>query len=113
MDGIHLDYIRYPDKAGFPDRKTYLKYGSSDKTLNQWRRENINKIVYTVYDSIKKIDPAVKLSSAVIGKYNTLPVFSSLGWSGIESVHQDPVEWLKQNKHDFIVPMMYFSERSF
>ena len=113
VDGIHLDYIRYPDKAGFPDRKTYLKYGSSDKTLNQWRRENINKIVYTVYDSIKKIDPAVKLSSAVIGKYNTLPVFSSLGWSGIESVHQDPVEWLKQNKHDFIVPMMYFSERSF
>lgn len=113
VDGIHLDYIRYPDKAGFPDKETYIKYNSSGVTLNRWRRENINKIVYAVYDTIKKIKPSVKLSSAVIGKYNTLPMFSSFGWSGIESVHQDPVDWLKHNKHDFIVPMMYFSERSF
>ena len=113
VDGIHLDYIRYPDKPGFPDKTTFFKYKPSGKSLDQWRRENINRIVYMIYDTIKKVDQSVKLSSAVIGKYNTLPVFSSLGWSGIECVNQDAKEWLKQGKHDFIVPMLYFSERSF
>lgn len=113
VDGIHLDYIRYPDKPGFPDKTTVSRYKPSDKSVDQWRRENINKIVYAIYDTIKQIDPTVKLSSAVIGKYNTLPMFSSGGWSGIERVHQDAKEWLKQGKHDFIVPMIYFSERSF
>lgn len=113
VDGIHLDYIRYPDKPGFPDKTTYSKYCHSEKSIEQWRRENINEIVYTIYDTIKQIDPTVKLSSAVIGKYNTLPGFSSLGWSGMEKVHQDAKEWLKQGKHDFIAPMIYFPERSF
>lgn len=31
IDGIHLDYIRYPERASdFPDQSTYRKYGKKN-----------------------------------------------------------------------------------
>ena len=44
VDGIHFDYIRYPENARrFPDKDTHRKYGKG-KDLKQWRRENITAI---------------------------------------------------------------------
>ena len=114
VDGIHLDYIRYPENSHrFPDSDTYRKYAKPNQTLARWRQENINRIVYTIYDTVRYYSPRIKVSSSPLGKYNTLPGFSSLGWSCIETVYQDPQKWLKDGKQDFIVPMMYFSEQSF
>ena len=45
IDGIHLDYIRYPEKSiPFNDNKTYQRYGKGlDKAT--WRKQNINHCV--------------------------------------------------------------------
>ncbi|MDD2476718.1 MAG: family 10 glycosylhydrolase [Dysgonamonadaceae bacterium] len=57
VDGVHFDYIRYPDQSTrFPDRTTFNKYGKG-KTIANWRRENINRFVTKMYDSVKKIKP--------------------------------------------------------
>ncbi|MDD4822086.1 MAG: family 10 glycosylhydrolase [Bacteroidales bacterium] len=107
IDGIHLDYIRYPDKAdNFPDKNTYIRSGSR-LPLKEWRRENINRIVYGIYDWVKKTKPRVKVSSATLGRYISLNEAPTPGWTSYETVYQDPKEWMKQGKHDFIVPMMY------
>ena len=46
IDGIHFDYIRYPESANsFPDKSVYRKYGRK-KDLYQWRRDNINRMVH-------------------------------------------------------------------
>lgn len=46
IDGIQFDYIRYPEEAkAFPDKAVYKKYGKKER-LSDWRRENINRIVY-------------------------------------------------------------------
>lgn len=69
IDGIHFDYIRYPEQAdNFPDKDTYRKYGKG-KELKQWRRDNITDIVHRLYTDIKTIKPWVKVSSSPIGKY--------------------------------------------
>ena len=35
IDGIHLDYIRYPEQGEkFPDKETYRKYGKSRSSSN-------------------------------------------------------------------------------
>lgn len=35
IDGIHLDYIRYPEQAkDFPDQNTYRKYGKKNSCNN-------------------------------------------------------------------------------
>ena len=70
IDGIHLDYIRYPENAeNFPDGKTFRKYGKG-KTISQWRRDNITSIVREIYNDVKLIKPWVKVSSSPVGKYD-------------------------------------------
>ena len=113
IDGIHMDYIRYPDKSDkFPDEATYKRYGGG-KNKADWRRENINKFVYEVYDVVKSKKPWVQVSSSVAGMYTSIDNRNQRHWTAYNSVYQDPIEWMNQGKHDFIVPMMYYSDNLF
>jgi len=113
IDGVHFDYIRYPNGSGqFPDEDTYERYGYG-KDKADWRRENINHFVYEAYDGIKSLKPWVQVSSSVVGMYNNLPDETRRHWTAFGSVYQDPADWLLKGKHDFIVPMMYYSGELF
>jgi uncharacterized lipoprotein YddW (UPF0748 family) len=108
VDGIHFDYIRYPDKAdAFPDLSSYSEYGES-KNVKDWRRENVNKFVYQAYDNIKALKPWVQVSSSVIGVYEKI-ITKKPYRTAFSGVYQDPADWIAKGKHDFIVPMMYYS----
>ncbi|MDR0543559.1 MAG: family 10 glycosylhydrolase [Dysgonamonadaceae bacterium] len=108
IDGIHLDYIRYPDNAGdFPDQATYRLYGKG-LLKSEWRRENINRFVYQVYDAVKSRKPWVQVSSSVYGMYDRIKG-SKRSHATAVGVYQDPEKWLRDGKQDFIVPMMYNS----
>lgn len=112
IDGFHFDYVRYPDKASrFPDEDTYKKYGRN-RTKADWRRENINRFTYAAYDTIKAIKPWVQVSSSVVGMYTKIGSPKS-HWTAFHDAFQDPVDWLEKGKHDFIVPMMYYSGELF
>jgi uncharacterized lipoprotein YddW (UPF0748 family) len=109
IDGIHFDYIRYPDSsAKFPDDDTWRRYGRG-MSKNDWRRNNINQFVYKAYDLVKSIKQYVQVSSSVLGQYDRLPEVLRGHWTAYNSVYQDPIDWLSKGKHDFIVPMMYNS----
>ncbi|MGL5786389.1 MAG: glycoside hydrolase family 10 protein [Bacteroidales bacterium] len=111
IDGVHLDYIRYPDRTDkYPDA-TFFKE-SKAKNLDQWRRDNITRIVSSVYDSVKKIKPFVKVSAAVIGRYAE-ESHNKPGWRGYEDVYQDAMKWFDLGKMDFITPMTYYQDPLF
>ena len=113
VDGIHFDYIRYPENAHrFPDRDTHRKYGKG-KDLKQWRRENITNLVRRLYTEIKQVKPWVKVSSSPVGKFKDTSRYSSLGWNAYETVYQDAQGWLKEGIHDALFPMMYFKDNHF
>lgn len=113
IDGIHLDYIRYPENGeNFPDGKTFRKYGKG-KNLTQWRRDNITSIVREIYNDVKIIKPWVKVSSAPVGKYNDTRRYSSKGWNAYNAVYQDTKLWMETGIHDAIFPMMYFRDNQF
>jgi len=103
IDGISLDYIRYPEK----------QYGYSDNASPSQKRENITRIVRTVHDRVKVLKPWVRLSSSPIGKYDDLPGQSSRGWNCYTAVYQDPQAWLRDGIQDAIYPMMYFRNNDF
>ena len=108
IDGIQFDYIRYPDNsAAFPDKQTYQKYGKK-RNKDEWRRENITRIVTRVYDWIKANKPWVQVSSSPIGKFSSLEGGRKEGWTAYESVFQDVRQWLLSGKQDMILPMMYY-----
>jgi len=69
VDGVHFDYLRYPENAPFfPDKYDFRKYGKG-RTLDQWRRDNISEIVRYIYKGVKAIKPWVKVSTSPVGKY--------------------------------------------
>lgn len=110
IDGISLDYIRYPEASyRFSDNNLC----PAGKNINDWKRENITRIVRKVHDVVKPIKPWVKLSSSPVGKYRDLPRYSSKGWNCYDAVWQDPQAWLRDNLQDMLFPMMYFRGEHF
>ncbi len=108
VDGIHLDYIRYPG-IDFDDSLSYEMYGKK-KPLAEFRRENINSLITSIYDTLISIKPAIKVGSAPIGIYENLS--EARGLEGKHSVFQDSREWLKRKKHDYVVPQIYWDTKS-
>ena len=113
IDGIHFDYIRYPEEAKrFPDSKLHKQAGKGSK-LADWRRENINRLVYRLYDYVKQAKPWVQVSSSPLGKYSRIEQVPNAGWTAFESVYQDPKQWIAAGKQDMVVPMMYYLHKNF
>lgn len=107
LAGVHLDYIRYPDRAkDFPDKRRFNPR-SFDGSLEDWRRSNISTIVSEIYKEVKAHSLFTLLSASVLGTYDNVPGLRHSGWTAFNEVWQDPVAWDKAGVIDFVVPMMY------
>lgn len=113
VDGLHLDYVRYPDRTvGYPDAALYRKHGKG-LSLADWRRANITRIVHSVYNCVKEIKPWVRVSCAPLGKFDDLTRYSSLGWNAYDAVFQDAQAWVRDGVMDILFPMLYFKGNNF
>ncbi|HED08843.1 MAG TPA: hypothetical protein ENI57_12045 [Ignavibacteria bacterium] len=106
LDGINLDYMRYPDKD-FDDDSTYRIYGKG-KNKDEWRRENINKFVTELYDKIISIKPNFKIGSSPLGIYKNDDSTSAL-FGAYNRASQDSKEWLLVKKQDYISPQIFWN----
>ena len=95
VDGIHLDYILYPETWKFRIGKDQA-------------RGNITRIVEKIHQAVKKEKPWVKMSCSPIGKFDDLSRYWSHGWNAYTKVAQDAQAWLKDGLMDELFPMMYF-----
>lgn len=128
VDGINLDYIRYPDHNS---TTTHSDWGysetsiarfqaatgrtdvpaPSDAQFTEWRREQITSIVRRIYLGIFEIDPTVRLSNDGI-TYGFGPQ-SVGGWERTRTyaeVLQDWRGWLDEGIIDTVVAMNYKRE---
>ena len=112
VDGINLDYIRYPEKSiPFRDDATFRRYGSGNRA--EWRRNNVTHTVRAIHDAVRAIKPWVRISCSPVGKYADLPLHSSRGWNARDAVSQDAQAWLRDGLMDMLLPMMYFTGEHF
>lgn len=100
IDGIHLDYIRYPE--------TWKIKVSKDQG-----RQYITSIVRKIHDKVKAAKPWVKMSCSPVGKYDDLTLYWSHGWNANDRVCQDAQGWLRDGLMDELFPMMYFRDNQF
>lgn len=113
VDGVHFDYLRYPEHAPrFPDGHDYKRYAKG-RSLAQWRRDNITDIVRYIYKEVKALKPWVKVSTSPVGKYRDTSRYSSRGWNAYHTVYQDVQGWLGEGIQDQIYPMQYFRGNHF
>lgn len=105
LDGVQFDFIRYPG-IDYDDSYSYRQYGAG-QDRREWRRENITAFVRSVYDSIIATKPMMKVGSTPIGIYEN--IVDGNGWEGRNAVFQDSRTWLKEQKHDYLAPQIYWS----
>jgi uncharacterized lipoprotein YddW (UPF0748 family) len=125
LDGLHLDYIRYPERTdglswGYNDAsiaRFNARYGrdgrppGNDPLWNQWRRDQVTALVRGIYLGALAIKPEVKLSAAVIPWGDGPRVDAD--WqrtAAYTSVFQDWRAWLEEGIVDQVMPMNYFRE---
>jgi len=115
VDGIHFDYIRYPDGdacycEGCRERfeqavgakvehwpEDVLLTGAQAAPFGDWRREQITRLVRAVSLEAHKIKPDIKVSAAVFGNWE----------SARRVVGQDAKAWVDAGYLDFVCPMDY------
>lgn len=102
LDGVHLDYIRYPSSQwGYhPTSLSRLEAArKAGETLswNEWRTRQVTEFVEKCYHRIKSIDPNMMLSAAV---------FSNI-FDARTAYAQDWYDWLDRGIIDRIYPMAY------
>ena len=100
IDGIHLDYIRYPE--------TWKMSVSREQG-----RRHITTIVKQIYKEVKSLKPWVKLSCSPVGKHDDLTRYDSRGWNARTKVCQDAQAWMRNGLMDELFPMMYFRDNQF
>ena len=123
VDGIHLDFVRYPGSGwGYSPAAVdlyMLEAGTSsppddsNPSWQAWRRARVTGFVRDLHHALQLEKPAVKLSGALIC-YGGGPVAQS-DWartSAYTSVLQDWRDWLVSGYLDFGVPMNYDSDWS-
>ncbi len=100
IDGIHLDYIRYPE--------TWNARINRDNG-----RKYITQIVRKIHDAVKSEKPWVKMSCSPVGKFDDLSRYWSHGWNAYTKGCQDAQGWLRAGLMDELFPMMYFRNEQF
>ncbi len=119
IDGIHLDYIRYPETWPKGSTQATKRRGrrrtttAAKTTTAREKRDNITDIVRKIQQAVKSQKPWVKLSCSPIGKYGDLSRYRSGGWNAYNAVHQDAQGWLRNGLMDQLYPMMYFRDNNF
>ena len=114
VDGIIFDDYFYPyPKTGlvFDDAAAYAQYGGG-MTLEDWRRDNINRMVKGCYDAIKAIDPDCRFGIAPFGIWQnddgSNDGSDTGGLSSYNALYCDTLAWVKGGYVDYVAPQIYW-----
>ena len=121
VDGVVFDDYFYPypekDSAGhvlnFPDTATWEKYGRPyGYGLEDWRRQNINQFIQTVYESIKAVKPWVKFGVSPFGIWRPGYPEQIKGLDAYANLYADSRKWLAEGWLDYFSPQLYWPNDS-
>ncbi|RMA58814.1 family 10 glycosylhydrolase [Ulvibacter antarcticus] len=116
VDGIHFDDYFYPSggMGNNQDAQTYIDYNPTNiSNINDWRRDNVNEMIGSVYDAIQTINSnnnknvVFGVSPAGIWKSGTPP--GIVGSSAYSALYCDPIAWMQAGKVDYIAPQLYWA----
>ncbi len=121
IDGVIFDDYFYPwGGTTTEDAETVKKYKPANQNTDDWRRENVDKLIKEVYDMIQSKKPWVRLgmgpggiwstNSSVASKYGlTIPSINIGGANTYSVLFANTVEWMKQGIVDYVAPQIYWS----
>ncbi len=116
VDGIHFDDYFYPYAiAGevLHDDSTYQANFNGLKK-DDWRRDNVTKLIRELRDSIRANKPWVKFGISPFGIWknqrNDAEGSATNGGQSYYDLYADTRKWVRDGLMDYIVPQVYFSQ---
>ncbi len=118
IDGVHFDDYFYPyvqrdankNNIPFPDDtsyQTYLRRGGK-LILEDWRRDNVNRFIKSVYTSVKAKKPYVKVGISPFGIWKSGTPPGIAGLSSVNELYADSKLWLNEGWVDYMTPQLYW-----
>ncbi|SIO15759.1 Uncharacterized lipoprotein YddW, UPF0748 family [Algoriphagus halophilus] len=117
LDAVHFDDYFYPYKVenqSFPDINTYNQFKSPGQTLEDWRRQNVNDLIFAVHKTIEATKPWVQFGISPFGVWRNQdkdPKGSPTraGQTNYDDLFADPITWMKNGWIDYLIPQIYWS----
>jgi uncharacterized lipoprotein YddW (UPF0748 family) len=118
IDGVHLDdyFYPYPDPIqpgvfrDFPDDITWKRYQRAGGKLprNEWRRENVNKMVQRLQREIHLQKPWLMFGISPFGIWRPGFPPQIRGLDAYDSIYADARRWLINGWVDYLCPQLYW-----
>lgn len=117
LDAIHLDDYFYPYRIQgeeFPDIENHARSVMAGYDLADWRRNNVNVLIYQIHKTIKSIKPYVQLGISPFGVWRNAdkdPIRGSntkAGQTCYDDLYADVLFWMEQGWIDYVAPQLYF-----
>lgn len=120
IDGVHIDdyFYPYPERTrrgreiDFPDATSWKRYRARGGTLERhaWRRDNVDRLVDTLYSEIKRAKPWVKFGVSPFGIWRPGFPESVRGFDAYDKLYADARRWLNQGWADYFSPQLYWKQ---
>ena len=114
IDGLHIDDYFYPYPVPglkIPDSQQY-NADSRGLSLGDWRRDNVNRFIKQLSDSIHSVKPWVKFGVSPFGIYRNNTVSASgsrtRGLQNYDDLYADVLKWVDEGWIDYCVPQIYW-----
>ncbi len=119
VDGIVFDdyFYPYPQKDSqkrelpFPDDASWKKYGgASGLSRNDWRRDNVNRFVQKISQSVHAAKPGVLFGISPFGIWRpgTPAGISPKALDAYDKLYADGRRWLTNGWVDYLAPQLYW-----
>lgn len=116
IDGVHFDDYFYPypiSGVPFPDTVTWQQHSGGYTDIGDWRRNNVNRLIHMLSDSIKHYKKHVKFGISPFGIWRNKSTDSTgsdtYGFQAYDSQFADSKFWVQQGWLDYINPQIYWS----
>lgn len=116
IDALHMDDYFYPYTIrgkSINDFAEYQKYNPRNLSLDDWRRDNINRIIKRIHDMILAKKPSVQFGISPFGvwrNYKDDPRGSktNAGQTNYDNLYADILLWMKSGWIDYCAPQLYW-----
>jgi len=117
VDAIHFDDYFYPYKVEgetFPDSTDYLTFGRAFSSIDDWRRANVDSLIWSVSQRIRDIKPHVQFGISPFGIWRTrhqdplMGADTRPGTSCYDDLYADVLKWSRLGWIDYVAPQLYW-----
>jgi uncharacterized lipoprotein YddW (UPF0748 family) len=115
VDGVHADDYFYPYPASpFPgitneDTAAFSAYPNGFTNIKDWRRDNVNRLLQQIHDSIQVIKPHVKFGMSPFGIWRNGVPPGIFGLDAYDQIYADAIAWLHDQSIDYLTPQLYWA----